>query len=127
MPAKPPGVMQSEFSSCAIHIPAVSSVELADLHQAVVQVSLGRGKSQMLAYRLCHCCKQDPVVGICALVIHLREPGYDLLLLCCRHFVEDTFTAHPQCHSNVGAFHNPLIQVTDVTPVCIRIGWVGTI
>src|SRR6266545_1232151 len=81
----------------------------------------------MMTHSLCHCCEQDPVIGVCTFAVYLRKPGNDLLLLGFCHLIEDALATHPYSHSNVRALHNTLIQVSNIAPVGIRIGWVCTI
>src|SRR4030095_15229223 len=117
MPAKHPGVIQFKFIGWAVHVPAVAAIELADLHQPIVDIIYRGGKPKMMTYCLGHGREQDPVIGVSAFAIHLRKPGHDLFLLGLGHFVEDTFATHPNCHGDISAFNDSLIQMTDITPI----------
>src|SRR6266498_1306115 len=109
MPAKHPGVIQFEFIGRTIHIPAVASIELADLQQTIIQILLRSRKSKMMANSLCHGCEKNPIIRVCAFAIHLCEPGNHLSLLSCCHFIEDTLAAHPDCYSNICTLNDALI------------------
>ncbi len=124
MPAEHPGVIQFKLIGGTVHIPAVAAIELADLQEAIIQILFWRRKSKMMAHCLSHGSEQNPVVGIRAFAVHLCKPGHHLFLLHLGHFVEDTFAAHPNRHRDVGAFNDALIEVVDVSPVGIRIGWI---
>src|SRR5690242_5640925 len=117
MPAEHPGVIQFELVGWSVYIPSIPAVELIDLHQAVVQVIFRSWKSEMMAHSLSHGCEEDPVVGVRAFTVDLREPGDDLCLLGRGHFIEDTLAAHPNGHCDIGAFYDALIQITDISPV----------
>src|SRR5687767_3649087 len=119
MPAKHPGVIQFKLIRWTIHIPTVAAIEFAELHQAVIQIIFGRGKSEMQANRLSHSCEQDPVIRVSTFTIHLCQPCNDLCLLSLCHFVEDALTTHPNRYGNIGAFHNALIHVANITPVSV--------
>ena len=127
MPAKHPGVIQFEFCGRTIYIPAVTSIELLDLQQAVIQFLLRAGKTQVITHRLYNGCEQNPVVCICALAVYLSKPGDDLKLLHRCHLVEDPLPTHPECNRNICAFDDPLVHVTNVAPVGSRIGGIGSL